>query len=142
MRGVVAAVGLAVLGAAADGCGSEQADYRNASRPPSPITVSAAIDQHRVRVSPKSFGAGPVTIIVSNQSGAAQRITFETDEVAGSSPGIRTSSGPVAPSDTTTLQADPREGTYRLGVGGHAIAPAAIVVGARRPSSQNQLLQP
>jgi hypothetical protein len=136
------AAGLAALGTGTSACGSDQAAYKNVPRPPSPITVTASIDKHRVRVSPTRFGAGPVEIIVSNQSGAVRQVTFETDEIGGPAGGIRTSTGPIGATDTATIQVDPRKGTYRLGVRERAILPARIVVGARRPSAQNELLQP
>jgi hypothetical protein len=148
-RGTVAAVrwfvvsGLvAALGVGAAGCGSADGSFANEPRPPSPITVTAAISGDRVRVSPTSFGAGPITVIVSNQSGAEQTVTFETDEIGGTEGGIRRSAGPVADQDTASFNADPREGTYRLAVGDKEIRPAAIEVGKRRASGRDQLLQP
>ena len=152
-RGTVAAVrrggrwlgiaaGALALAGTATGCGGDSGTFANEPRPAAPITVTAAIDHSRVRVSPERFGAGPVTVIVSNQSGSPQDITFETDEVGGTQAGIRKSAGPVADHDTATLQVDPREGTYRLAVKSRAIAPAAITVGGPRKSSQDELLQP
>jgi hypothetical protein len=134
-------VALALAGAAA-GCGGDSGKFANRPRPPAPITVSASIDKSRVRVSPTKFGAGPVTIIVSNQSGAAQQVTFETNEIAGSPGGIRKTVGPVADQGTATLQADPRRGTYQLSVRSSAVRPAAIRVGKPRASAQDELLQP
>jgi hypothetical protein len=131
-----------VLAAAAAGCGSERASYRNEPRPPAPITVTGRVDRTSIEVSPRSFGAGPVTILVSNQSGASQVLTFETDEVAGTSAGIRRSAGPVAPHDTAEIKVDPREGTYRLATRDRSIEPIAVTVGAPRPSAQDDLLQP
>jgi hypothetical protein len=148
-RGTVAAVrwfvvsGLvAALGLGAAGCGSGGGSFANEPRPPSPITVTAAISGDRVRVSPTTFGAGPITVIVSNQSGAEQTVTFETDEIGGSASGIRRSAGPVSDQDTTSFNVDPRQGTYRLSVGDKGIRPAAIEVGKPRRSSQDELLQP
>jgi hypothetical protein len=135
---------LGVLGPAllVAGCGGDSGHFANRPRPPAPITVTAAIDTSHVRVAPEKFGAGPITVIVSNQSGAPQRITFETDEVGGRLAGIRKSTGPVADRGTATLQVDPREGTYRLSVRSQAIKPATLTVGKPRPSSQDELLQP
>ena len=66
------------------GCGEDDAaEYGNKPRPPAPINVTAAIGSDRVRVSPRAFGSGPVVIIISNQSGAPQTVTFETDEIGG-----------------------------------------------------------
>jgi hypothetical protein len=134
------AAALALAGAAA-GCGDSDT-FANQPRPAAPITVTAAIDKSRVRVSPERFGAGAVTIIVSNQSGHAQDVTFETDEIGGTQAGIRKSAGPVADQGTATLQVDPREGTYRLGVKSRAVRAASITVGKPRESSQDELLQP
>jgi hypothetical protein len=133
------AVAVAAAGVAA-GCGD--GDYENALRPPPPITVTAAIDDERVRVSPRTFGAGPVTFVISNQSGAAQQVTFETDEIGGGTGGIRRSTDRIGPRSTAELKADPREGTYRLAVGARSIEPARIEVSKERRSAQDDLLQP
>ena len=118
------------------------ADHQNKPRPPAPINVTAAIDDDRVRVSPGSFGSGPVVFIISNQSTAAQTVTFETDEIGGDSGGIRRSTREIAARSTAQLKVDPPEGTYMLSASSGGIRPAAIEVGARRESAQNELLQP
>jgi hypothetical protein len=140
MRRTCVAAATALLGST--GCGSGEPEYTNAPRPPAPLTVTAAINQDRVRVSPADFGAGRITIIVSNQSGADQQLTFETDEVGGAQGGIRRTAGPIADRSTAELQANPRQGAYKLGVRDAAIKPATITVGKPRPSAQDQLLQP
>jgi hypothetical protein len=125
------------------GCGGDEAaDYQNKPRPPAPINVTAAIDDERVRVSPGRFGSGPVVFIISNQSGAAQTLTFETDEIGGASGGIQRSTSEIAARSTGQLKIDPPEGTYRLSASTSGIRPAAIEVGERRESAQNELLQP
>ena len=125
------------------GCGEDDAaDYQNKPRPPAPINVTAAIDDERVRVSPLRFGSGPVVFIISNQSGAAQTVTFETDEIGGGSGGIKRSTSEIAARSTGQLKVDPPEGTYRLSASTTGIRPAAIEVGERRESAQNELLQP
>jgi hypothetical protein len=133
----------AVLVAALAGCGEDEAaDYQNKPRPPAPINVTAAIDNERVRVSPGRFGSGPVVFIISNQSTAPQRLTFETNEIGGSSGGIRRSTAEIAARSTGQLKVDPPEGTYQLSASSGSIRPAAVEVGARRESAQNELLQP
>ena len=125
------------------GCGEDDAaEYGNKPRPPAPINVTAAVDSDRVRVSPRAFGSGPVVIIISNQSGAPQTVTFETDEIGGDSGGIQRSTPEIAARSTGQLQVDPPEGTYRLSASAGDITPAALRVGERRPSAQNELLQP
>jgi hypothetical protein len=123
------------------GCGAED-EYDNALRPPAPINVSAAIDGERVRVSPQSFGAGPVVFIISNSSDARQEVTFETDELGGDQGGIRRSAGPIAPRSTGTLKVDAREGTYTLSASAAGVRAARVQVSEQRPSSQDELLLP
>jgi len=122
-------------------CGAES-DYANKPRPPAPISVTAAIDKTRIRVSPPTFGGGPVVFIISNQSGADQKVTFESDELGADTGGIRRATGTVEPRSTANLKVDAPEGTYTLTASGDNIAPVTIEVGKRRPSSQNDLLLP
>ena len=140
-RAKVLAAASALTSMLAVGCGDED-DYANDPRPPAPIVVSAAVTDSRVSVSPKEFGAGPVNLIVTNQTQRAQEITLETDEIGGSEPGIQQRTGPINPGDTATLKADLRSGTYRVATDSENIKPAALDVGESRPSAQNELLQP
>ena len=123
------------------GCGDES-DYANNPRPPAPIVVSASINNGKVSVSPQKFGAGPVTLIVANETERAQEITLETDEIGGSAPGITQKTGPINPGDTASLKADLKKGTYSVSAAGDGIKAAALDVGDPRPSAQNELLQP
>ena len=59
------------------GCGSS-GSYKNAPRPPSPIVITAAIVPHQVSVSPRRFGAGPITLIVTNETSASQQLTLRS----------------------------------------------------------------
>jgi hypothetical protein len=139
VRVTLALVLLAVL----VGCGEDDAvEYGNKPRPPAPVNVTAAIDTDRIRVSPRTFGSGPVVFIISNQSGAPQTVTFETDEIGGESGGITRSTSEIAARSTGQLKVDPPEGTYRLSASSDDIAPAELEVGARRASAQDELLQP
>ena len=122
-------------------CGDES-DYTNQPRPPALISATVAIDNSRVRVSPPSFGGGPVVFLISNQSGAAQKVTFETDELGAESGGIRRSSGTIQPRSTGQLKVDAKQGTYTLSARGADIRPATVRVGTPRRSSQNDLLLP
>jgi hypothetical protein len=138
---VEAVLAVAVLATGIGACGGGQ-DYKNTPRPPSPVTVTAAIDRKQVRISPVSFGAGPVVILISNQSGSAQKVTFETDELGASTGGIRRSTGPIEPLSTGQLKVDAREGSYTLTASSGGVAPATVEVSKRRPSAQNDLLLP
>jgi hypothetical protein len=104
--------------------------------------VSASIGSDRVSVSPRQFGAGPITLIVTNQTGSSQEITLETDEIGGSAPGIEQNSGPINPGDTASLKADLKRGTYRVAVDDRGIEGARLRVGRERPTAQDELLQP
>lgn len=135
---------LTVAGAALliSGCGGEDDEYTNEPRPPAPIVISASINDDRVSVSPRTFGAGPITLIVTNQTDEAREVTLETDEIGGDAPGIEQNSGPINPGDTASLKADLETGTYRVAVDGGGIAATSLRVGDARPSAQNDLLQP
>ena len=122
-------------------CG-ENDDYANEPRPPTPIVVSASISDGRISVSPQKFGAGPITLIVTNQTDSAQEVTLETDEIGGDSTGIQQESGPINPGDTASLKAELEQGTYRVGVSGTGIDASSLQVGDARPSAQDELLQP
>ena len=132
---------VAVLATAVAACGGGD-DYQNKPRPPAPINVTAAIDAKHVRVSPRAFGAGPVVIIISNQSGAAQKVRFESDELGAAHGGIKRSTEAIEPRSTGQLKVDAAEGSYTLSASGTGIAPATLKVGAKRRSSQNDLLLP
>jgi len=104
------------------GCGSGT-DYKNNARPPAPLNITASVSNAGIAVSPTSFGAGPIVLIVTNQTGASQEVTFESNELGASKPGVT-------------------EGRYRVRAANAEIATATITVGPERQSAQNQLLQP
>ena len=122
-------------------CGDEN-DYENDPRPPSPIVVSGVVTDDRVSISPRTFGAGPITLIATNQTQQDQELTLETDEIGGSEAGIEQRTGPINPGATASLKANLGEGTYRVAVNGRGIDEAALDVGEERESAQNELLQP
>jgi hypothetical protein len=132
---------VAALAAWCAACGAES-DYQNKPRPPAPINATVAIDGKRVRVSPGTFGAGPVVFIISNQSGAAQKVTFETDELGAAHGGIKQSTQPIGARSTGQLKVDAAEGTYTMSASGGGIRPASVEVSSARGSSQNDLLLP
>ena len=129
---------IALATALVAGCGSDTS-YRNEPRPPSPIVVTASINQNAVAVSPKRFGAGPITLIVTNQTGASQQVTVE---INNGQAGFKGRTGPINPRDTGQLKGNLGRGTYSVHVDGGGIRPARLTVGRERPSAQNDLLQP
>jgi hypothetical protein len=132
--GLAAVVGL--------GCGSSSGDYKNTPKPPSPIVVSASIDNDTVDVSPKHFGAGPITLVITNQSSSSQQVTLETADTS-KGPGVRAvQTGPINPRETAHVNATVTAGTYALRVTAGGVKEARLVVGRQRASAQNDLLQP
>lgn len=135
------ALAIAALAAAAAGCGGGD-EYENRPRPATPINVTAAVSDARVSVSPRTFGAGPIVMIVSNQTTSPQTVTIETQELGGSQPGLKRSTSPIGPRSTSTLKIDVREGTYQVSTRKGGIEPATLEVGKPRKSAQDELLQP
>ena len=133
--------GIAAACVTVAGCGGGD-DYANDPRPPAPINVTAAITNSKVSVSPQRFGAGPIVLVVSNQSSSAQEVTFETDELGGERPGGTYSTTPINPRGTATLKVEVRQGDWKLGTRDGGIRAAAVSVGRERKSAQNELLQP
>src|SRR5215207_260696 len=131
---------VALAGAfAVTGCGREE-DHANRDRPATSINVTAAIADGRVNVSPEKIGAGPVRLIVSNQTGSAQALTFRT---GGGDAGVTRTSAPIRPASTGTLEIDDvTEGRYEIRTSDRRVEPAAITVGAPRASAQGELLLP
>jgi len=136
MRRIAAlAAAFALLAA---GCGGEES-FSNQPRPPSPIVLTASIGPDEVSVSPRRIGAGPVSLVIANQTDAAQQITFES---TGGARGFSQQTGPINPRDTATLKADVPRGRVVVRVQGNAIKPATLIVGPERPSARDELLQP
>jgi hypothetical protein len=136
---MLVAVGASLLGIA--GCG-DTSSHKNKLKPPEPINVTASISNTKVSVSPNAFGAGPVVLIITNQTSRQQDVTLETAALNGR-PGIKQSTGPIVPEGgTAQLQVDVTQGNYKLSTDDTSVAPATIAVGSSRPSSQNELLQP
>lgn len=130
---------LVVVGAlAATGCGDEE-EHANRERPAASINVTAAIADGRIHVSPRRFGAGPIRLIISNQTASAQELTFAT---GGKAAGVTQSTAPIRPSGTATLEVDVPEGDYELSAADGGVQPAGVKVGAPRASAQDQLLLP
>jgi len=139
----------AVLGTAAiaaplalAGCADDD-QHANEPRPPAPIVVTANIAKNRVSVSPARFGAGPISLIVTNQTARSQQVTLESVmSPGGDRAGLRQNTGPINPRDTAQLDADVPKGAYEVRVGVEGVRPATIDVGARRPSAQQDLMLP
>jgi len=135
------AVAFVALGAFVTGCGSGS-HYANKPRPPVPIVITVEISNSRVSVSPASFGAGPIQLIVTNQDSNSHQLTLENNQIGGSSATPLAQTGPINPQGTASLNASLPQGTYSVHVEGHRIHGATLDIGPNRPSGQNQLLEP
>jgi hypothetical protein len=126
------------------GCGADSS-YKNNPRPPAPITVTASISDKAVSVSPSRFGAGPITLVVTNQSGRSRNLVLSATQQAGSgstAPAAQ-DTGPINPQGgTASLKVDLKTGDYAVRVRPGGVRPAALTVGSPRKSAQNDLLQP
>jgi hypothetical protein len=133
----------AVLLAAAlvAGCGGGST-YKNNLRPPPPLNITASVSNAGIAVSPVAFGAGPIVLIVTNQTGASQEVTFESDELGATKPGVTQTTEPINPRGTGQLKVNVTEGRYRVRAANADINPAQITVGPSRQTAQNDLLQP
>jgi hypothetical protein len=121
------------------GCGGDD-DFANDPRPPAPIQLSGVITSADISVEPRRIGAGPIILIVSNQTEQAHTVTLEgpsgTEEV-----------GPINPLDTGRIQHNLEQGSYQIKAGSEKatdeeIQPAVLNVGPERESSSNSVLLP
>jgi hypothetical protein len=123
------------------GCG--QKDYlRDPPRPPIPIQITGVITATEVTVSPNRIGSGPVVLLISNQDDISHTVILE-------GPQARERVGPINPQDAATIQTDVPQGRYTVRAGSERALPpedipepAALIVGQRRPTGEDDLLRP
>lgn len=142
---------IAVLAASAAACGSGT-HFANLPRPPSPINLTVYINDQRVSVSPTTFGAGPVVLIVTNQASNAESLSVLPTGSSGSQ--ALADTGPISPQATTQVTVNlntpgdysvaiaPNNSTEAAAATPSGIQPATIHVGKPRQSASNQLLSP
>src|SRR5947207_3848161 len=101
MRGRIRAAallsGAALAVASLAGCGGS--DFKNKLRPPVPIQLTAVVTDKDITVSPSKFGAGPITLIISNQTQQSHSVTLEPAPLNKKSAPTQTV-GPINPLDT------------------------------------------
>jgi len=133
---------LAALTVAAGGCGSGT-DYANADRPPAPVAISIAVAGGRIGVSPDHVGAGPVVLLIANESGSSRDVRLTAPAGGGRAcVADDASSGPINPQDAARISLGLVEGTCAVSVDDAAIPPGRLVVGPERASAQQNLLEP
>lgn len=138
MRGAQSALLIAGAAASIAGCGQE--DFKNEPRPAALTSLTGVIQDRGVTVSPSREGAGPLEIIISNQTDEAHTVTLEGEAV-------EETVGPIQPQDTGTIQKTLAAGRYEVRAGSavattQKIAPAQLTIGEARDSSNDRLLLP
>ena len=130
---VAAIATLCALALTLAACGED--DFPNDPRPPSPVELTAAIDQRSVNVSPSEVGAGIVNLTISNQTDEPTTLTLAGPTEA--------SSGEIPAGGTGSLKTTLEEGEYEITAdSGADVRPQTLTVGPERESSQNDLLLP
>jgi hypothetical protein len=137
MRIGAIALGVASAATVLAGCGGGK-DFADQPRPPAPITLTGVISNKGVTVSPNKVGAGPVVILVSNQTRVPHSLELDGSAIAP----VRTD--PVAPSDTGRIQTTLAKGVYTVKAGSEravvrTLRPARLVIGPDRPDSNDQV---
>jgi hypothetical protein len=133
--GALAAAAVLALAGTGAGCGGDD-EARSQERPPVPVNVSVAVNDNDITASPAKFGAGPITLLISNQSGGSQTLTID-------GPRLRRSMGPINPQDTATVRLRVGPGEYTISAAESAgLREERLQVGPPRPSAQNDLLLP
>jgi hypothetical protein len=128
---------LPVAGLIGVGCGGGS-DFQDKPRPAVPVQLNGVITSSKVTVSPSRIGAGPVVILVSNQTNRSHTLTLDGPSIAP----IRV--GPINPLDTGEIQQTLQPGDYTVKAGSEQavtkeIAPAHLTIGKARPSSNDQV---
>lgn len=126
-------IAVATAALAAIGCGGSGRGDSN--RPPETLTIAVQISEDEVTSSPSNFGAGPITMLISNQTSVPQKMTIDGPRL--------NRVVPVDVRDTATLKANLLPGDYTLETKtSQQTPPFAMHIGAPRGSNQNRLLLP
>jgi hypothetical protein len=123
----------------ASGCG--ETHFKDKPRPPVPVQLTGVIRPNKVTISPNKLGAGPIIILVSNQTDSAHTITVDGPN------NTHIVAGPINPLDTAKLQQTLLTGNYTVKAGSpraveRAIKPATLRIGRERTNSSSQLNVP
>jgi hypothetical protein len=130
---------LATTATIAAGCGG-QPHFKNEPRPPVPVQLSGVIRDDKVTVSPNRVGAGPIILLISNQTQQAHTVTLDGGDV-------KETVGPINPLDTAKVQQTLARGEYQVIAGSKEalkkeISPAKLLIGPQRKNSSDELLLP
>ena len=117
-------------------------DYANKPRPASPINVTAAISDKKISISPKTFGAGPIVMIISNQTDATQTLTLADAGARRQQAGHQAVDRPDRPARHRDDEGRRARGRPTSSARGGGVKPASVEVGGDRKSAQDELLEP
>jgi hypothetical protein len=136
---VIGAALLATAATTGTGCGGSS-HFENKPRPPAPVQLTGVITAKGVTVSPARVGAGPIILLISNQTQQAHTITLDGQDT-------KDTVGPINPLDTAKLQQTVKQGTYQVKAGsskavGKELKSGTLDVGPPRKSSSGQVLLP
>src|SRR6266851_2497093 len=115
-----------VLATVAVGCGTTK-NYANNPRPAEPIVVAAAIAPGGISVSPATFGAGLVQLVVTNLTNNSVQLEI----VSGSRSAQRSvlqQTGPINPQDTAQVKLQLGTGAYTIRVVPRRVKDAVLKV--------------
>jgi hypothetical protein len=131
------ASGVALIAGLLAGCGGGK-DFADKPRPAAPLYLTGVINNSGVTVSPNRVGAGPVVIVVSNQTQMAHTLELDGSNIAP----VRSSS--IGPTDTGRIQTTLDPGTYTVKAGSakalkKELLPAHLLIGKPRPDSNDQV---
>jgi hypothetical protein len=131
------ASGLALAAGLLAGCGGGK-NFADKPRPAAPLYLNGVITAKGVDVSPNRVGAGPVVILVSNQTAIPRTLTLDGGNIA------LVVIPPIAPADTGRIQTTLGPGTYTVKAGSvkalrRTLRPAHLVIGKARADSNNEV---
>ena len=132
---------LATAAFTAAGCGGPS-EFKNKARPAAPVQLTGVIKDDKLTVSPNKVGAGPLILLISNQTRQAHFVILDFPGTTND-PTV----GPINPLDNAKLQDDLEEGSYMVRAGSNAapareIKPATLTVGPPRQDSSSKVLLP
>ncbi len=130
---------LATAAMTAAGCGGSS-HFANKPRPPVPVQLTGVITDKGVTISPNRVGAGPIVLLISNQTQQAHTITLDGESTEDTV-------GPINPLDTAKLQQTLEQGTYQVKAGSSKalskeLKAGNIEVGPPRKDSSDKVLLP
>jgi hypothetical protein len=141
IRDAVLLFGALPLAGVVAGCGGGS-DFKDNPRPPVPVQLSGVINDKEVSVEPTKLGAGPIVLLISNQTKESHTVTVE------GGPHNRVEQvGPINPLDAGRIQETLEPGSYTIRAGSdkaapHPIKPATLKIGPQRKSSSGDVLLP